>query len=227
VTISDNAPDSPQQVPLSGVGVLPAVEFNPTSLTFPTQLVYTSSPAKKVTLTNTGKGTLLINNLVLKGQFLESNDCGKQVQPGAHCSISVKFHPRNKGTLNGTVTLTDNAPDSPQQVPLTGTGTFVQLVPRDVHFGTQPVGTRSLPKTITLTNKGDSAVNVQSISITGADPGDFAETNNCGNQIASGGSCHIKVTFDPAQKGRRTAKVTITDDGGGSPQLVTLTGFGT
>ncbi len=227
VTITDDAPDSPQHVPLSGVGVLPAVEFSPKSLTFPTQLVYTSSPAHKVTLTNTGKGILLINSLVLKGQFVESNDCGKQVQPAAHCTISVKFHPRDKGPLQGTVTLTDNAPDSPQNVPLKGTGTFVELVPRDVHFGTQPVGTRSLPKTITLTNKGGSAVNIQSILITGADAGEFAETNNCGNQVASGGSCQIKVTFEPSRKGMRTASVSISDDGGGSPQQVKLTGFGT
>jgi len=227
VTITDDAPDSPQQVPLSGVGVLPAVEFNPKSLTFPTQLVYTSSPAKKVTLTNTGKGILLIHSLVLKGQFFESNDCGKQVQPGAHCTITVKFHPRDKGPLQGSLTLTDNAADSPQQVPLSGTGTFVQLVPRDVHFGTQPVGTESAPRAIRLTNKGGSAVNIQGISITGADPDDFSETNDCGSQVASGASCTIKVRFTPSQKGKRTADVSISDDGGGSPQAVKLTGFGT
>jgi hypothetical protein len=78
-----------------------------------------------------------------------------------------------------------------------------------------------------LTNQGDSVVNIQNISITGIDSGDFAETNNCGAQIASGGYCYIKVTFKPLQKGRRNADVSITDDGGGSPQKARLIGFGT
>jgi hypothetical protein len=196
-------------------------------LTFVTQLVYSNSGKKEVTLTNTGKGILLISDLVVKGEFFQTNDCGKQVDPGAHCTITVKFHPRNQGLLNGTITVSDNAPGNSQQVPLTGTGTFVQLVPGDVHFGTQPVGTKSIAKTIRLTNKGDFAVNIQSILITGADAGDFAETNNCGPQIASGASCYIKATFEPLQKGKRTANVSLADDGGGSPQQAGLVGFGT
>jgi hypothetical protein len=96
-----------------------------------------------------------------------------------------------------------------------------------VNFGTQPVGTKSLPKTITLTNKGSVAVNISGISITGTDPSDFAQTNTCGKSVAAGGSCFIKVTFKPLAKGERTADVSMSDDGGGSPQKVSLTGTGT
>jgi hypothetical protein len=35
------------------------------------------------------------------------------------------------------------------------------------------------------------------------------------------------VTFTPSAKGKRTASVAITDNGGGSPQLVALSGTGT
>jgi hypothetical protein len=103
----------------------------------------------------------------------------------------------------------------------------VQLVPTTLNFGTQPVGTRSLPKRITLTNKGGAAVNIISISITGINAKDFAETNTCGKSVASGASCFIKVTFKPLAKGKRTADVSISDDDGGSPQKVGLTGTGT
>ena len=68
---------------------------------------------------------------------------------------------------------------------------------------------------------------ITSISIIGIDAGDFAETNNCGKHLASGASCFIKVTFKPLAKGKRTADVSFTDDGGGSPQEVGLTGTGT
>jgi len=112
-------------------------------------------------------------------------------------------------------------------VPLTGTGTYVQLVPTKLNFGAQPVGTRSLAKKITLTNKSSVRVNISSITITGANAGDFAETNNCGKSVASGASCFIKVTFDPLMKGKRTADVSVYDNGGGSPQQVVLAGTGT
>jgi hypothetical protein len=227
VTITDDAPDSPQNVRLSGVGVLPAVEFNPTSLSFSTQLVYTSSPAQKVRLTNTGKGILLISSITVKHPFLQTNDCGKQVDPGAHCTINVKFHPTTKGDQQGAITVTDNAPGSPQEVPLSGTGTYVQLRPEKLHFGIQPVGTKSVPKRIRLTNQGHEVLNITGITIKGTDAGDFSETNNCGGQVVSGGSCFIKVTFKPLKRGKRTGEVSISDDGGGSPQAVPLTGRGT
>jgi hypothetical protein len=227
VSVADNVPGSPQSVPLMGVGTPPAVTFSPTSLTFPNQVVFTTSPAQQVTLTNSGAGVLKINHISLTGPFRQTNNCPSSISPGANCTISVKFHPTTKGIFHGTVSVTDNAPGSPQKVPLTGTGTYVQLVPTKLNFGTQPVGTRSLPKRITLTNKGGITVNISGIAITGAAAGDFAETNTCGKSVAAGASCFIKVTFKPLVKGRRTADVSVYDNGGGSPQEVGLTGTGT
>jgi hypothetical protein len=227
VSITDNAANSPQMLLLSGVGVLPTVTFSPTRLMFPDQVIFTTSAAQPVTLTNTGLGILLISNIAVTGPFQQTNNCPASIGPGADCTISVKFHPGNKGVFHGGVSVTDNAPGSPQKVPLTGTGTFVQLTPAKLNFGTQPVGTRSLAKKITLTNKGDSVVKITDIVITGTDAGDFAETNTCGKSVASGASCFIKVTFKPLVKGKRTADVSVYDNGGGSPQEVGLTGTGT
>jgi hypothetical protein len=100
-------------------------------------------------------------------------------------------------------------------------------MPVSVNFGTQPVGTTSLARKVTLTNKGSVAVSISKVSITGTDSGDFAETNTCGSSVAAGASCFINVTFTPAAKGKRTANVSVTDNGGGSPQTVALTGTGT
>jgi hypothetical protein len=190
-------------------------------------VVFTTSKAQPVQLTNNGLGILMITKIAVTGPFRQTNDCPSSLNPGANCTISVKFQPTNKGVFHGAVSVTDNAPGSPQKVPLTGTGTFVELYPKNLNFGTQPVGTRSLPKKITLTNKGGAVVNIQSISITGLNAADFAEKNNCGSQVASGASCLIEVTFKPLMKGTRTAKVSVKDDGGGSPQKVALSGTGT
>jgi len=225
--VTDNAPYSPQKVPLSGVGVLPAVTFSPTKLTFPVQLVFTESKPQTVMLTNSGLGILLISKITVTGQFKETNDCRAQLKHDEKCTISVKFDPQTSGVQKGSINVTDNASGSPQQVPLTGICTYIELIPTKVNFGTQPVGTKSLPKKVTVTNKGDAAVNITGIAIAGADAGDFAQTNNCGSQLASGHSCFIKVTFKPLEKGERKADVSISDDGGGSPQSVSLAGTGT
>jgi hypothetical protein len=75
--------------------------------------------------------------------------------------------------------------------------------------------------------KGGAAVNITSISITGVDAKDFAETDTCGKSVASGASCFIKVTFKPLVKGKRMAEVSVYDNGGGSPQEAKLIGTGT
>src|SRR2546425_5182909 len=182
----DNSPTPPQSFPLPGVGVLPAVTFSPTSLTFPTQVVFTSSKAKTVTLTNTGLGVLIVRSIAKTGPFAQTNTCGTPVKPSASCTISVTFKPTTIGTLTGSVSVTDNAPGSPQKVTLKGTGTYIQLAPTSVSFGNQPVGTASLPKRITLSNKGSVKVTIAKISIIGADPADFVKTTTCGNSVAAG-----------------------------------------
>ena len=205
----------------------PAVRLSPASLTFPDQVVFTTSKAKTVTLTNTGLGVLNIKSITVTGPFAQTNNCGTTVNPSASCTISVTFKPKTIGTLTGSVSITDNAPASPQKITLTGTGTYVQLSPTSLNFGNQPVGTKSLAKRITLSNKGSVTVSISSISVTGANAGDFAQTNTCGTSVAAGASCSIRVTFTPSAKGKRTASISVSDNGGGSPQTASVSGTGT
>jgi len=48
--------------------------------------------------------------------------CGATLAPGKLCKIRVTFTPTQVGSPTGNGTITDNAPDSPQLVPLSGTG---------------------------------------------------------------------------------------------------------
>jgi hypothetical protein len=228
IAITDTASNSPQTVTLTGTGNEPAVTVSAASLTFPTQVVFTSSRAQNVTLTNTGTGTLAISSIVATGgEFSETNTCGTTVAPGTNCTISVTFAPKAKGTLGGTVTITDNAPHSPQKIRLSGCGTFVQLSRGTLNFGNQPVGTTSPPQSVTMSNKGDSAVSITGISISGSDPADFSVADNCGSSLAAGASCVFNVSFTPGQQGKRTAVLSIDDNGGCSPQSIGLSGTGT
>jgi hypothetical protein len=99
----------------------------------------------------------------------------------------------------------------------------IAVNPSGLTFPTLSLGTTSLPQTVTITN-GDSILNNINISVTGADPGDFAATNTCGASLPVGGQCTISVTFTPAAQGIRKASITISDSAPGSPQILNLTG---
>jgi|HubBroStandDraft_2_1064218.scaffolds.fasta_scaffold15091_2 subtilase family serine protease len=110
----------------------PVVTLNPTSLKWGKIVVGTTSGAKPVTLTNSGTGTLNISTIAVSGDFaLKVVKATKTVTPcvngtalaaGATCEFKVTFTPTQTGVRTGAVSITDNAPGSPQQVALTGTG---------------------------------------------------------------------------------------------------------
>lgn len=107
----------------------PVVSLSPSSLTFNTQTVNTTSAAQAVTLENIGNAELTFTSIAASGDFAETNSCGTGL-PGipingtaiAMCAINVTFTPTAAGTRTGTLTITDNASTSPQTVSLTGTG---------------------------------------------------------------------------------------------------------
>ena len=230
ITITDNAAGSPHQLPLTGTGGIPAVSLTPASLTFGPQAVGTTSPARPATLKNTGSGPLSITSIAAVGDFAQTNNCGRTVQAGAACTFNVTFTPTATGTRFGSVIITDDAAGSPHQLFLTGTGgiPLVTLTPASLTFLVlRTVGTTSLPHTVKLTNTGSAALDITGITLTGPDPRDFAQSNNCPPTVALGASCLITITFTPTTQGVRTASVSITDSAPGSPQTVPLTGRGT
>ncbi len=120
ITITDNATGSPQSVPLTGTGT--DITLSPTSLTFGTVAVKTTSAAQTITLTNAGTVALTITKVAVSSQYAQTNTCGTSVAGGANCTISVTFKPTTTGSHTGTVTITDNATGAPKTVSLTGTG---------------------------------------------------------------------------------------------------------
>ena len=122
LTITDDQPGSPQLIALSGTATAPQASIAPGTVTFGSQAVGTTSSPQIVTLTNSGGATLTISRISVSANFNESNTCGQGVAGGGTCQISVTFTPTTSGTFNGTVSITDNVPSSPQTVSLSGTG---------------------------------------------------------------------------------------------------------
>ena len=223
VNITDNAAGSLQTIGLSGTGLVsgPNATPSPSSLTFATQLVGTSSSAQLVALTNYGKMALSIASIAASGDFSQTNTCGSSLAAEASCAISLIFKPTQRGTRTGTLSITDNAAGSPQTVSLTGTGTVVEFNPASLRFGSVKRGD-SKALTTTLSNTGNTALSISSITITGS--ATFSQTNTCGASVAAGASCTITATFRPTGIGSFSGDVSISDSGGGSPQQVPLSG---
>jgi len=226
LTITDNAPGSPQVVLLTGAGVAaPVASLSSTTLTFPTTTVAATSPAQAITITNTGGAGLTISSVTTTGNFAQTNNCPASLVGGTSCSVNVTFTPTAPGNLYGTVTITDNAGNSPQTVTLSGVGAaapVVSLSSTSLTFTSQAIGSTSAPQTITMTNTGTAALTISGITVTG----DFAQLNTCGTGLAPTASCAINVTFTPTATGSRTGLLTITDNAAGSPQVINLGGGG-
>jgi hypothetical protein len=136
----------------------------------------------------------------------------------------VAFKPTQGGIRTGTLSVTDNAPGSPQKVSLSGTGTAVELSPTSLRFACfihefpTPHCVCSLNPQTTMTNVGRTALDITGITISGP----FSETNNCNASMPAGSSCNINVTWS---RSTGSGEVSVSDNGGASPQTVSLSGI--
>jgi hypothetical protein len=130
LTITDSDATSPQSVTLTGTGITaPAMTPNPASLTFPATRVGVTSSPLPVTVTSTGGSNLILSGITIgggnTGDFAQTNNCpigGIGLAPGASCTVNVTFTPSRRNVRTSSLRVSDNAPNSPQSVPLSGTG---------------------------------------------------------------------------------------------------------
>lgn len=181
-TITDNAAGSPHIIKVQGTGVTSAtaVTVTPTSLTFGNVTVGNTSPAQKVTITNTGTQTLTFNTFQTTGDYSETNTCtSNTLNVGQSCTVSVTFSPTASGARNGSLAINDNAAGSPQVVALSGTGVA------------QFTLSSSSPSVTTIVGSGTAT-----FSVSAAAPNGFTGniTLSCPSTLTvSGGTC----TFNP------------------------------
>jgi subtilase family serine protease len=205
------------------------VSVAPTALTFSTTVVGATSAAKNVTLTNGGSVTLDITSLVTAGDFATrtatgKTPCGATLAGGKTCQIGVVFTPTAAGSRTGTLSINDNASNSPQKVTLSGTGEApVTLTPATASFPSTTVGTNSAAKTFTLSNHQSVILKNIVISTTG----EFSvSSTTCATQLTSSATCSISVIFTPTGVGVTTGTLSVSDNASNSPQSSSLSGTG-
>jgi hypothetical protein len=229
----------------------PQVSLSATSLTFPATDVADTSSAQTVTVTNTGNANLNFSAITPTGDFAvvvagsanPACQIATPLEPASKCDISVVFTPTAAGLRTGTLSIADNAANSPQAVSLTGTGIAVganiTITPSaTVNFGNQLINTTSGAITTTVTNTGNQSITLTSVTVNpspdgpnGTNPDGFTIVpgeGNCGAETtlaASGGFCVLPVTFGPTAPGAVSSTITINDSLGN--QVITLNGTGT
>jgi hypothetical protein len=238
--IFDNAADSPQQVSLSGRGVVPSVTISPSSLSFGNQAINGQSAEHTITLTNQGPGNLGVGyispgNSATGGAnpydfFVGSNTCNAvYVAPGSACTIGISFTPQDLGSRTATLTITSNATGTPKVISFDGTGKGARVsLPYSLAFGDVTAGFRAT-RSMTVQNTGNAPLSGLALGLYGQNPGEF-DTNvgTCAGSIAPSASCSITIGFTPKARGERTAflQLTSTSPTIGLPRNVVLDGLG-
>ncbi len=224
---------------LSGTGdaPLPTVALTPTSIQFGDVQQGLPSATKTIQLENTSNATLNLASIAPTGPNAVdvgiTSHCGATpvaITAGQRCTVDLTMTPSIVGDETAAVTFTTDAASSPDSVALTIRGTAVPtpralLSPTSVAFSPPSIqtGTVSGASSVTLNNIGNANLLVSNVAITGANPTDFTQTNNCGT-VTPGLSCSASVNCNPlTDTGALTANLVFTDNDSTVTQTATLT----
>lgn len=120
---------------------------------FGSQAVATHSAALPVAVTNTGEVPLTIANAVIGAggtrpadfSIISDGCSGTSTQPGQSCLVHVRYTPTLIGDVTAELVLTDDAEDSPQRLPLAGTGIPAPAGPAGPAGAPGPIGPAGPP----------------------------------------------------------------------------------
>ena len=197
-----------------------------------------SSQPQTFTITDQGNSPLIIDSVSLTGadagQFAVSSDncSGQTVQPSGSCTVNASFTPNATGPIAALLAITSNDPAAPTlSIQLSGNGVLSPvgtLAPVSYDFGSATEGVIST-ELFTLTNQGSSGLVVSTVSISGANPTQFAiQSDGCtGKSLSSSGSCQVTVVFAPTAAQSDTAQLSFATNSSVTAALTaTLNGAG-
>lgn len=216
----------------------PVASVSPSSLSFASTTVGSTSSSKTVTVANSGDQTLVLSGFsTSNSEFsISGGSCSgsSSLAVGSSCTLLVTFSPSAAGTRSGTLTINSNAAAGAATVALSGTGaqtsaaTTIDVKPASLTFGSVAVGSASSDQTVTISNTGSGTLTLSSLAAAGANSGDFVLGGSCaaGLSLAAGRSCALNASFAPTATGSRSATVTIVSNASNGDQTVSLTGTG-
>jgi uncharacterized protein (TIGR03382 family) len=233
VTIASDAGSG--SVALAGRGVAPLIAASLDPVDFGTVAI-NATESLALQLSNPGDAPLTIGTLAFAGAsagdfaFTTQPALPAVVAPGGALTVSIDFTPSDHGARAATLTATSDALGTAAlavDLAGSGSGARVELSPTALDFGTSNVTVTTPPRTVAISNTGETDLVVSSIVLGGANAGDFAVTATLPLTIAAGASADLAVTFTPSAVGGRSATATVlTTDPLAPTSAITLAGTG-
>jgi Right handed beta helix region len=127
LTINSTAQNSPSVVALTGTGVstpaLSNLTISPSSLSFGTEPVSSTSPAQSILVSNNGTGSITVSSVGVSGPFAVTGGTSPvTLNTGQSLTLHTTFAPNAAEAASGSVTINSSAGTSPATVTLMGTG---------------------------------------------------------------------------------------------------------
>ena len=214
-----------QAAPSNGVAT-----FTPSTLSFGAVQVGATSATAQISLSNTGTGPLgsIALSVTNTDYTITNNTCPATLAANsAPCAITLSFTPSFEAPDPGGLVVTDDGATGTTTALLSGNGvTTVYVLPFEIFYDGQAVGSTSAPQTATFTNTADSAASITSVTNVGNAAGDFLLNSACGATVGAGSNCTTGVTFKPTTTGPRTADLTVATSTPAGPFVAHLTGNG-
>jgi hypothetical protein len=229
MAVTDSVSSTSQALSLSAVVSYPPVAISPSTLVFGPQTLGTTSAPQSFTVTSgNGGGPLghpISVTLPASSNFTLPSGSSCPASTTQVCTLTVAFHSNVTGYVDDYLTVTDLTSGNSSLIHIGGVGGtgVVSLSSNSITFPNRPVGTTSLPMTVTLTNTGVATLTVYSAGVSGAVNGNFSTTNDC-SSVAVNGSCSINVTFAPSVAGTQGAMVQILSNASSSPDTISISG---
>lgn len=202
-----------------------------------------SAVSKSFTIKNIGTQTLTITGVTGDGADIASFSfptlVGTSIPAAGSAVFTVSLNPTSLGAKTAAIHIENTDSDeNPFDIALAGNvialpeiqveqpaGTVKLDGSSTVAFGDSVLGV-GVTKTFTISNVGSSSLSVTSITVDGANSGDFV-TPAFGGTVPNGSSATLDVTFTPSATGARAAVLHVnSDDADEGSYDITLVGIG-
>jgi Abnormal spindle-like microcephaly-assoc'd, ASPM-SPD-2-Hydin len=214
-----------------GLGAAPKLVVTPTSIAFQ-NVVVGQKNTQTVQISNAGRAELDVSSITLigigAGFSLGPVVAPLKIAPGANKSFTVSFAPTAAtNSAKATISIATNNATSPVSIGVQGSGVSAssswKIAPGSLTFQSVTVqSSESLG--LQLSNNGNAAVTIKSISVTGSA---FSTSGlNTGTVISPNQTINFLVTFHPTAARNATGTLQLTGSSV-SPLSVNLAGTST
>ena len=221
--------------PAEGEGpAAPQLAFEPGSYDFGLHEANRETSQNNFQLRNVGSVPAPIYSLQIIGSgssafWTGNTDCfNHSLEPGETCSVQVNFNPYEVAPFSAQLRAQSDA-GTAFTANLSGEGGRPELTAETnpTNFGSVPVGSGGVTKTIDVTNEGNMPGGAFIAIISGGAVGSFhlLDENCTGTPLSPAATCNLQVSFDPISTGAKTARLFLVGDGEGGAQI-SLTGVG-